>query len=377
VKELARKYNGDNGNVPRVMRDYDKLMGLIEMSTFLHQSQRVSVLIPVNDNVQEYCIGNEDDLLVGFTLFESVRETTITGLPQPVIDFYVHVVLPTEGEVTYHSLIDGYTKYYKRTISQVHIKYKFIDPLVSTGYLFRDRHPVDGRKKIFEKRVSAEEMKRKTKKYQTFVLKDIFSEDELKEYMNGIKNILQKNGESEGVGEDFTGDGNSWFYTNGDLYNFLEEDNCIKEDAKDQNDVKKQSCLNLGNSERIKPKCVVEEDQLIDQYDEETVLQQIPEEDTKVEDVLNKFKYQNKAVDTIVVLQEKEKVIAGFIDGQSYMRRLSSAPRKKDPDVNKPGLNTWTCGKCGKKFQAQIPYEDYDGNAICEDCWNNLVEGMK
>ncbi|MBU7030588.1 MAG: hypothetical protein HXS48_26885 [Theionarchaea archaeon] len=375
-KELARKYNGDNGNLPRVMRDYDKLMGLIEMSTFLHQSQRVSVLIPVNDNVQEFCIGNEDDLLVGFTLFESVRETTITGLPQPVLDFYENVVLPIEGEVTYHSLIDEYTKYYKRTISQVHIKYKFVDPLVSTGYLFRDRHPVDGRKKIFEKRVSAEEMKKKTKEYQAFVLKDIFSEDELKEYMNGIKNILQKNGENEGFG-DFAGNGNSWFYTNGNLYNFLEEDNCIKKDINDEDNLKIQSCLNLGNLDGIEATCEVEENQLIDQYDEETVLQQIPEEDTKVEDVLNKFKYQNKAVDTIVVLQEKGKVIAGFIDGQSYMRRLSSTPRKKDPDVNNPGLNTWTCGKCGIKFQAQIPYEDYDGHAICEDCWNNLGEGMK
>ncbi|MBU7028102.1 MAG: hypothetical protein HXS48_14305 [Theionarchaea archaeon] len=127
----------------------------------------------------------------------------------------------------------------------------------------------------------------------------------------------------------------------------------------------------------IKLICEVEENQLIDQYDEETVLQQIPEEDTKVEDVLNKFKYQNKAVDTIVVLQEKGKVIAGFIDGQSYMRRLSSTSQKKNPDVNKSGLNTWACGKCGIRFKARIPYEDYDGNAICEDCWNNLVEGMK
>jgi len=113
-----------------------------------------------------------------------------------------------------------------------------------------------GRKKLFEKRISADEMERKTKEYQAFVLKDIFSEYELKEYMDGIKNILQKNGESEGFG-DFGQDGNSWFYTNGNLYNFLEEDNCIKDDIKDEDNLKKQSCLNLGNSERINPKCEV------------------------------------------------------------------------------------------------------------------------
>ena len=376
-KELARKYNKDNGNSPRVMRDFDKLMGLLEMSTFLHQNQRVSFCMPVNGNTHEYCIGNEDDLLIGSTLFESVRETTITGLPQPVLDFYEHVVLPIEGEVTYHSLIDGYREYYKRTISQVHVKYKFVDPLVSTGYLFKKEHPTDGRKKLFEKRISADEMRKKTKEYQTFVLKDIFSEDELKEYMDGIKNIVQKNGESdeEIFGKEFTSHGNSWFYTNGkNLYYFLEEDNDNKKDINDEDSMKIQSCLNLGNSEEVEPKCESEENQLIDQYDEETVLLQIPQEDTKVEDVMGKFKNVNKAADTIVVLREKEKVMVGIIDGQSYIRRLSSTPQTKDPDAHTSRLNTWTCCMCGKKFQAQNPYQDHSGHAICEDCWKKVTD---
>jgi len=37
---------------------------------------------------------------------------------------------------------------------------------------------------------------KKTKEYQTFVLKDIFSEYESKGYMNGIEKILQKNSEN-------------------------------------------------------------------------------------------------------------------------------------------------------------------------------------
>ena len=60
---------------------------------------------------------------------------------------------------------------------------------------------------------------------------------------------------------------------------------------------------------------------------------QIPEEDTKVEDVMKKFKNQNKVVDTIVVLQEKKKVMGGVINGQGYMRRLTGS-REEDPDVN-------------------------------------------
>ncbi|MBU7026711.1 MAG: hypothetical protein HXS48_07190 [Theionarchaea archaeon] len=99
---------------------------------------------------------------------------------------------------------------------------------------------------------------------------------------------------------------------------------------------------------------------------------QIPQEDTKVEDVMGKFKDVNKAADTIVVLQEKEKVMVGVIDGQSYIRRLTGL--QKDPDANRSRLNTWTCGMCGKKFQAQNPYQDYSGHAICEDCWKKLTD---
>ncbi len=47
---------------------------------------------------------------------------------------------------------------------------------------------------------------------------------------------------------------------------------------------------------------------------------QIPQEDTKVEDVIKKFKNPHKAADTIVILRDKGKVIVG----QGYIRRIQS-----------------------------------------------------
>jgi len=41
------------------------------------------------------------------------------------------------------------------------------------------------------------------------------------------------------------------------FYYFLEEDDNIKEDIQNEDYLKKQSCLNLGNSERINSKCEV------------------------------------------------------------------------------------------------------------------------
>jgi hypothetical protein len=173
------------------------------MSAFLHQKERVSFQVSVDGSVQEYCIANEADLLIGMSLFESVRETTVTGLPQCVLDFYENVVMPL-SEVTYRAMMDQYTEYYGRTISQVHLKNKFSDPLVSTGYLFRDEHPVDKRMKIFDKLVTEENMKKK-QECQPFVLKNIFSADELHEYIHDIKKVQN---DEIAVGTD-----DSWFYT--------------------------------------------------------------------------------------------------------------------------------------------------------------------
>ena len=58
-------------------------------------------------------------------------------------------------------------------------------------------HINKGQNLIIERRVSAEKMRKKTKEYQYFVLKDIFSEGNLKKCINGIKNILTKNEECD------------------------------------------------------------------------------------------------------------------------------------------------------------------------------------
>jgi hypothetical protein len=48
-------------------------------------------------------------------------------------------------------------------------------------------------KTLFKDLILEDKIKKKIKEYQTFVLKDIFSEYELKEYINGIEKIIQKN----------------------------------------------------------------------------------------------------------------------------------------------------------------------------------------
>jgi hypothetical protein len=91
----------------------------------------------------------------------------------------------------------------------------------------------------------------------------------------------------------------------------------------------------------------------------------IPEENIKIRDFVDRFENPNKVVDTLLILEKKGEIIAS----QDCMRRVPITETDHDP----PGpLNTWTCGMCGVTFKAHIPYEDYYGHAICEDCWKTF-----
>lgn len=61
-----------------------------------------------------------------------------------------------------------------------------------------------------------------------------------------------------------------------------------------------------------------EKNELIDNYDEETVLQMIPHKNIKIKDFVDKFENPNRAVDTLFILEKKGKITAS----QGYMRQV-------------------------------------------------------
>ena len=88
-----------------------------------------------------------------------------------------------------------------------------------------------GQNLIIERRVSAEEVRKKTKEYQAFVLRDIFPERNLKKCINGIKNILTKNEECDkGLVKPLYGREDMVYTYEENFYYFLEEDDNTKED---------------------------------------------------------------------------------------------------------------------------------------------------
>jgi hypothetical protein len=319
AEELAEKYDK---NEPRVMRDYDKLMELIRMSAFLHQGQRLSFTV----GGSRFIIANEYDFWVGKSLFESVRETTVTGIPQPVIDFYEKVIDAIDGVINYQSIRKQYVEVYKKPLSTTRLRVKFIEPLESIGWVTKDNDPIDKRKKIFEK-CRLEENTGDIEDYEHSYFKGIFPEEKLKEFMDELEIIWNKNETcNTGIGKTVNdSDDNNWFYTEKVPY-FLEDKNETDKGIINENSIENKNFTNVHNLGEKKKNCEVKKDELIDTYDEETVLSQIPEEDTKLEDVTKKFKNQGKVLNTIIILKEKKKILLGqgykkILLGQGYIRR--------------------------------------------------------
>ena len=271
-----------------------------------------------------------------------------------------------------------YVKVHKKPLSRTHLRNRFIEPLESVGWLNREQDPNDKRGVIFEKCRIEPENTETMEEYDASYFKEIFPEEQLEEYMRELEKIWNKNGECNTGIDCGNGDCDdcdtdyTWFYMKKVPY-FLEEDEKLNEEIKDENLMKNESSINPHNSTEIMVNNEMEENTLIDQYDEETVLLQIPQDDTRVEDVVKKFKDQNKVVDTIVVLKDKGKIIAGVINGEGYMRRVPDTPQVRNPDVSKSGLNRWTCGECGAKFYSQEPYRNRNDHAICEECAEKLI----
>lgn len=137
-----------------------------------------------------FIIANEYDFWVGKSLFESVRETPVTGIPQPVIDSYDKVIDEIDGVIIYQSIRKQYVDVYKKPLSTTRLQVKFIEPLESIGWVTKDQDPIDKRKKIFEK-CRIEETTGTMDDYKRSYFKGIFPEEKLKEFMNELEIICR------------------------------------------------------------------------------------------------------------------------------------------------------------------------------------------
>ncbi|MBU7001636.1 MAG: hypothetical protein HXS51_12775 [Theionarchaea archaeon] len=196
----------------------------------------------------------------------------------------------------------------------------------------------------------------------------MFPEERLKEYLGEVEQVWNQTSKCDGgthcIHEEY-----DWFFSKR-VPHFLEDDNGVETEKEDEGAGKCETSINGHITEEKKGNYEVKEQRLLDDYGEEAVLQEIPQDDTRIEDVLKRFENQNRVADTLYVLQEKGKILAG----QGTMRRLVvSGVESLEGDGDVSRLSKWTCSDCGATFYAQEPYRNYDERAICHDCWKKLT----
>ena len=134
--------------LPRDMRDLDRFLTLIKVHAFVHQYTRVRVS---TEEDGEFVLADRYDLESCLEVFSAMEETTRTGLPANVIEFYEKVMLRDDiSEFNYSDLINIFYEVYGYRVSRDTIRRKYLTPLIDAGLVNKMPDPTDKRSYLFE-----------------------------------------------------------------------------------------------------------------------------------------------------------------------------------------------------------------------------------
>lgn len=121
----------------RSMRDFEKVLSLLESCAILHQRQRVIV----ETAEKRYVVASVDDLKITCRVAEELIGQTVTGLGADVIhahaDFFARVCPQGVGK-TIEEIRAEWTKGHGKPISRSTLLGHYLGPLHEAGYMVRD-----------------------------------------------------------------------------------------------------------------------------------------------------------------------------------------------------------------------------------------------
>ena len=124
------------------------------------------------------------------------------------------------------------------------------------GWLNRGTDPTDKRIAVFESCINEEEIAQKARLSTSLALKDIFSVDELKEYLNELEKKCAQNKENihSVIEKRDSAEKYDWFYCDENRTYFLEQKKDFKYKIFKKYEEKNKNRINSCNSEETKEK---------------------------------------------------------------------------------------------------------------------------
>ena len=138
-------------SIPRDMRDFEHLTQLIRCITGLYLLQRVEMA----KSGKQYYVASRGDVELAFTLFNSLFETTRTGISQHVLDFY-HSIMKQRDTWNGQEVTLAYNQRFAPKKSQKTIR-RYLKVLEDVGYITTETDPEDKRRNLYKPLVNSVE----------------------------------------------------------------------------------------------------------------------------------------------------------------------------------------------------------------------------
>lgn len=133
AEEMAKRFDARN---PRSMRDFKKLISIMESITLLHQYQRVII---ETKNGERYIFATIDDLRITSRLAKILIEPTTKGLGQEVTDLYDDFLKPfCQSPRSIKEIMEAYAAKYGRPITRSVLNEHYLYLLRDLGMLNQD-----------------------------------------------------------------------------------------------------------------------------------------------------------------------------------------------------------------------------------------------
>ena len=170
---------------PRDMRDFSKLLSIIQQHTYLHLWQR-PWLVEADCEGRRIVLSTMRDFKNAMEVFAYVAETTRSGLPGNVLSFFNEVLAAYHDKneyLTYSDIVDTYRDVYRTSKSRETLKRSYLNPLMEAGWIDEEESTEDRRRKWIRILHGPEEY---LKGFERQFLA-LFTPERLDKWMDGVK----------------------------------------------------------------------------------------------------------------------------------------------------------------------------------------------
>jgi DNA-binding MarR family transcriptional regulator len=162
------------------MRNFKKYLSLIYLNAFLHKYQRPKVEI----EGREYIVATEEDYIIATAIFNKIAPATKSGIPEHVNEFYEKVLMAIHDDSERYSrnILKKHREVFKRPIGYSTYR-EYERMLEDVGWIFKDDHPEDKRKKII---ILNRENNEKLLQHAPSDFNEIFTEKDFENWLNTL-----------------------------------------------------------------------------------------------------------------------------------------------------------------------------------------------